>query len=128
VIWNSLKRFANVAAAALFERLSPIPARLPEKAGLPLRWAVLTISRGALPNRGERRGQPHGDKKGDQPLTCTVTVCARPDVAPLSSETSTSKLALLLPPPSWTKSTRPASISACVKFITEFPAAPASAM
>ena len=48
-----------------------------------------------------------GDGRKPQPLTCTLTVCAAPEVAPLRSATITSKLAACVLVPSCVKDTLP---------------------
>jgi len=53
-----------------------------------------------------------------QAPTCTLTVCGAPEVAPLRSATTTSKLAACVLVPSCMKATLPLVRSACVKRLT----------
>src|SRR4051812_5676609 len=68
-----------------------------------------------------------GDGRKPQPLTCTLTVWAAPEVAPLRSATNTSKLAACVLVPSCVNDTLPLARSACVKRVMGV-RAPASVM
>src|SRR6516225_10959938 len=75
-------------------------------------------NRSGAPCRGGRSGRPYLT-----PFTVTFTVWGLPEVAPVWSVTTTSKLAVGARLPSCVKLTLPASRSACVKLAAGRPGA-----